>query len=86
MSTIWVVLSYGISLGLAVLLLYVFHARSWYWHMLSVMCALGLGLMPPPANWQGPTYDLSLGSLFVFLLVWGIGGMLMFKTHHEKHA
>lgn len=86
MSAMWVFLSYGISLGLAVFLLYFFHARSWYWHMLSVLLALGLGLVPPVQNWQGPAYDLILGSIFVFLLIWGIGGMLMFKTHHERHA
>ncbi|HWB98589.1 MAG TPA: hypothetical protein VG672_17890 [Bryobacteraceae bacterium] len=86
MSSMWVFLSYGVSLALAVLLLYFFHARSWYWHMLSVLCALALGLLPPLEKWQGPAYDLMLGSVFVFLLIWGIGGMLMFKTRHERHA
>ena len=86
MSTIWVFLGYGISLALALLLLYLFHARSWYWHVLSLACALGLGLMPSPGTWQGPSYDLTLGSLFLFLLVWGIGGLLMVQTRHEKHA
>ena len=30
---------------------------------------------------------LLFGSTFVFLLVWGVGGLLpVFHHHHEKHA
>ena len=86
MSSMWVFLGYGLSLALAVGLLYFFHACTWYWHVLSLALAVGLGLMPPQQSWQGPLYDLTLGVLFVFLLVWGIGGLLMFQTHHERHA
>jgi hypothetical protein len=86
MSSMLVFLGYGFSLVLAVVLLRFFHACTWYWHVLSLALAVGLGLMPAQAAWQGPAYDLTVGMLFVFLLVWGIGGLLMFQTHHEKHA
>jgi hypothetical protein len=86
MSTIWVFLGYGIALAVALVFLYLFRARAWYWHVLSLACALGLGLMPPQASWQGPLYDLTVGAIFVFLLIWGIGGLLTFRTHHAKHA
>ena len=79
MQAVWVALTYVSAVVVALALLYAFHAR-WYWHALSVLAALALGLTPPPEGWQPP--DLLVGSVFVFLLVWGIGAPL-FRAHHR---
>ncbi len=88
MSTTVVLLVYAAATGLALLLLYMFKAQAWYWHLLSLAAAFGVGLMPPPAGWQGPAVDLMFGSAFIFLLVWGVGGFLAYGTRHprRKHA
>jgi len=80
-----VLLIYGAMAILALALLYFFHAN-WYWHVLSVVAALGIGMMPPgmipvPAEW-GPARDIILGSLFTFLVIWGIATPL-FRRHHQ---
>ena len=72
MSSLWVFLAYGSAILGALLVLYFFHARSWYWHTLSVTLALVIGLAPLPAEWRGPEYDVMVGSVFLFLLVWGV--------------
>jgi hypothetical protein len=76
MSPLWVVLVYGSSVLLAVLLLYFFHSRSWYWHIVSAALAIALGLIPLPAEWAGPKTDLLVGFLFLLLLVWGLAAPL----------
>jgi hypothetical protein len=83
MSGIWVVLAYGVALALALFLLYWYGSMAWYWHVLSAAVALGLGLVPPPVAWQGPTFDLMLGSVFILLIVWGVGGVLIHGTGHH---
>ncbi len=72
---------YGLSLLLALGLLYRYHT-AWYWHGLSLVAALALGLLPIPAAYQPP--DLAIGGMFLFLLVWGTG-LPLFRSHHE-HA
>ncbi len=88
MSSLWVILAYGAALGLALFLLYQFKAQAWYWHGLSIAAAVSMGFIPPPQGLAGPIYDLLFGALFAFLIVWGVGGALMFRTHqaHHKHA
>ena len=87
MNMIWVLLIYGAAAVLAVAWLYFFHVRTWYWHALSIVAALALGFAPPPSDpWRGQVYDLIVGFIFVLLMVWGIGGTLLFKTHHVRHA
>jgi hypothetical protein len=89
MHPIWVILAYGCAIFLALELLHQFHARAWYWHALSVAAALGLGLVRLPEQFAGPTADLIIGSLFVFLVVWGLAAPLFRKhrrIHLEKHA
>jgi hypothetical protein len=83
-----VLLIYGAIAALTLVLLYCFHAN-WYWHLLSVAAGLALGFMPPdwipvPASW-GTTRDIVLGSLFTFLVVWGIAAPL-FRRHHHAPA
>jgi hypothetical protein len=82
-----VLMIYGAVAIVALALLYFFHA-SWYWHVLSVVVALIIGLMPPdmipvPAAW-GTTRDIILGCVFTFLVIWGIAAPL-FHRHHKAH-
>ena len=86
MSSVWVVLGYGLSVALALFLLYYVHLRSWFWHISSVVLALIIGLIPNPFGWTRPAVDLLIGALFVFLVVWGLGEFAFHsETHHHHH-
>ena len=88
MNLAGILLIYGAAVALAAVALYVYGACRWYWHVLSVLLAVALGLAPaPPAAWRGQTYDLIVGFLFVLFVVWGIGGTLPMRAHHHpRHA
>lgn len=86
MFTILVLLVYLLAFAIPLYLLYRFHSRAWYWHVLAILAALGLGFFQRPAEWNTPMFDLALGAAFLFLIMWGLGGLLAFHTHHEKHA
>jgi hypothetical protein len=49
--------------------------------VLSILAALAIGLTPPPEGWHPP--DLLVGSVFLFLFVWGIGAPF-FRAHHLR--
>jgi hypothetical protein len=84
MLAMWVFVAYGASVALALLLVYLFHSR-WYWHVLSVLAAFVVGLTPPLPWFDGPTRDLLYGSVFLFLLVWGLGELFVHRFHHHGH-
>jgi hypothetical protein len=88
MSPKMAVLVYLAAITLPTLLLWRFHSAHWFWHLAAVVAAAGLGMMPIPPDFQTPTYDLLFGFVFVVLLVWGAGGLVLYRTHghHEKHA
>ena len=73
MSILWVLLAYGGAALLALVLLYFARARSWYWHVLSVLVALVIGLVPIPPQFNDPQSSLIIGFVFTFLFFWGIG-------------
>jgi hypothetical protein len=77
---------YILAIGIPVYLLYHFHSSAWYWHVLAIVIALALGFVPTPAEYKSTTFDLMFGGVFIFLMVWGIGGLIVFRPHHEKHA
>jgi hypothetical protein len=80
-------LAFLLAFGIAVYLLYRFHSHSWFWHALAIAAALSLGFVQTPPEWKTKTFDLLFGSAFVFLLVWGIGGLLPINRHHHHgHA
>jgi hypothetical protein len=81
MSGSIVVLTYGIAALLALSLLYFVGSKRWYWHLGSVLVALLVGLMPPPEGWAGQRFDLTVGCLFLFLSLWGIGGIFFRHPH-----
>jgi len=86
MSSVWVVLIYLVALAVPVYLLYQFRAQAWYWHMLCVAGALALGFVPTPPAWKTQTFDLMFGFSFIFLMIWGVGGLILFHDdgHHER--
>jgi hypothetical protein len=89
MASALVVLIYLVALAFPVYLLWHFRAQAWYWHMLSVAAALALGFVPTPPGWKMPAFDLVFGFSFIFLMVWGIGGLVLFPSredhgHHER--
>ena len=85
MSAIWIVLAYGLAFALAIILLRFFHGKHchWYWHAAAIVLAFAVGLAPPPENWAGPQLDLAVGSVFVFLIMWGAAAPL-FRIHHRR--
>ena len=88
MSGIVAVLVYLVAMGLPIFLLYRFGTQSWYWHVLAIVTSVALGFVPVPDGLQKPGFDLLFGSLFIVLMIWGAGGLILYRKHehHEKHA
>jgi hypothetical protein len=84
MSVYWVVLSYGVAVTVALVLLYRFEPVHWIWHILSVCAALGVGLVRLPPTLSSPAATVVVGSLFMFLFTWGAFAPL-FRKHHFQH-
>ena len=85
------VLVYLLAMGIPIFLLYRFHSQAWYWHTLLVLAAMATGFVPRPFALQKPEFDLLFGFGFITLMIWGAGGLILFrplhhKPHHEKHA
>lgn len=76
---------YLAALVAAVLLLKHFGSAHWSWHVLVILAALALGLMPSPASLHGPLVDLAFGFVFILLMTWGIGGIVAFHPHGHRH-
>lgn len=85
MSITWILLAYGLAFALALLLLRYFHAAHchWYWHAGAIALAFAIGLVPPPQGWISPQLDLAVGSVFVFLIMWG-GAAPLFRAHKHR--
>jgi hypothetical protein len=30
--------------------------------------------------------DLAMGAVFIFLMIWGIGGLIVYRPHRTRHA
>jgi hypothetical protein len=67
-------------------LLYRFRSQAWYWHVLAVILALVIGLMPGTALLQTESGSLLYGFSFIILIVWGIGGLIPYRPRRAKHA
>ena len=81
------ILVFLLAFVIPIYLLYQFHSHSWIWHVLAIAAALTLGFIPTPLEWKTKTFDLLFGGVFLFLLTWGIGGLLpIARHHHERHA
>lgn len=93
MATQVVILAYIGAFLFAILCMYLFGQVRWYWHVAAIAVALGMGFMPPVQGWQGPLFDMVVGSLFIILFTWGVGEPIYdsmklphFHRHHKGHA
>jgi hypothetical protein len=91
MFTMLAVVAYLAALAGALLLLKTFGSAHWSWHVLAILAALGMGLMPTPESLQGPGVDIAFGFVFLLVMSWGIGGIVVFRPHqhlrrHARHA
>ncbi len=84
MSPVLVFLSYGTAFILALFLLWHFHAKPWYWHVLSLAVAAAIGLTPLPEPFRGPGCDAFVGTIFVFLFFWGVAAPFFHAAHHHR--
>ena len=75
-----------VTLALPIYLLYRFRSQAWYWHVLAVIVALVIGLMPGTALLQTLGGSMLYGFVFVVLMLWGIGGLIPFRRLRAKHA
>lgn len=83
------ILVYLVAAAVPVWLLYHFGSEAWYWHLLALGGAVLLGFLPLPVQLSSIGYDLAIGFVFVFLLIWGVGGLLSIRArrlHRERHA
>ena len=86
MFTMLAVLVYLAAIALPLFVLYHYGSSSWYWHVLAILAALGIGLAPTPPSIQSPASDLLMGFFLVGLMIWGIGGIVIYRPHVHKHA
>jgi len=86
MYTLLAVLVYTAAIAIPVFLLYHLHSQHWYWHLLAVVASLVLGLTPIPPDLQTRSFDLFFGFVFVALISWGLGGLIVVLPHRHRHA
>jgi hypothetical protein len=86
MFSMLAVLVYILGIGFPLFLLYRFGSAPWYWHALAIVAALAMGLAPTPPSFQGQGCDLATGFFLVCFMVWGIGGIVVYRPHVHKHA
>jgi hypothetical protein len=82
-------LVYLLAMAVPVYLLYRFRTRSWYWHVLAILAAFGVGLVHLPEAWHSEWLDVAIGFAFILPLAWGVGGLVVYRPHRrhqERHA
>jgi hypothetical protein len=85
MPTGVVFMIYGAAFALGLAMTWWFRPVRWYWHLLSIAAAIGIGLMPPVDNLKGPLWDMTTGAMFVFLITWGVSELLLKVMHAHHH-
>ena len=80
------VLVYVAAFAIPLFLLYRFHSAPWPLHLLALLAAFCMGFVQTPPEWKTATFDLAFGGVFVFLVTWGIGGLVPHRRHRERHA
>jgi uncharacterized membrane protein HdeD (DUF308 family) len=82
MSPLLVASCYGSAIVLALLALWYFDVKHWWWHVLSVVLALAIGLTRLPEPFQQPFATLLVGWLFLFFFVWGVAAPIVAALQH----
>jgi hypothetical protein len=70
--TTWAMIAYAIAAGLALIFLFFSGSKAWYWHVLSGLAALGIGLIPIPPRYNITVVNIAVGFAFVFMFVWAV--------------
>ncbi len=70
--SIWAFVVFGVAGLLALVFLYVWGPRRWYWHVLSGILAAVVGLTPVPPALNTWTGSLIIGFFFILLAVWAV--------------
>jgi hypothetical protein len=87
MSALLVALCYGSATLISLFLLWHFGVQRWYWHGLSVIAALVLGLMRMPSILGTQYGTLVVGWIFTVLFFWGVAAPLFAHRHRvTSHA
>jgi hypothetical protein len=58
----------------------------WPMHVLAVAAALAIGLAPATDLLNSPAGSHVYGFAFVFLMVWGLGGLVLYRRRGLKRA
>jgi hypothetical protein len=85
MSPVLVALCYGSAIAASLFLLWYFGAKHWYWHALSVIASLVIGLTPMNEFWHTPYMTLVVGWVFLFLFCWGLVAPVFALSHQPPH-
>lgn len=80
------VLVYLAAMALPLWLLHRFGSQSWLLHGLAISATVFLGFVPTSVAFKGAMVDLAFGYAFIFLMVWGIGGLVVYRPHLHRHA
>ena len=83
MSALLVFSCYGSAALIALFALWRFGVQHWYWHALSTVAALAIGLARLPEPWSQPLYTLGVGWLFTALFLWGVAAPVAAALHHS---
>jgi hypothetical protein len=87
MEMLIIAIIYLVAMAIPAWLLYRFGSGAWYWHVLAILGGLAVGLTPLPPLLTQLVYNLMVGFVFLFLMVWGIGGLfMMLRPRHAKRA
>ncbi|HET8550199.1 MAG TPA: hypothetical protein VFL57_19445 [Bryobacteraceae bacterium] len=81
MSPLLVASCYGSATLLSLYLLWHFGAKHWYWHLLSLVLALVIGLTPMPGILTNQYLTLVVGWIFTFLFLWGAAAPIYAYRH-----
>jgi hypothetical protein len=84
MAAQWILFSYLMAALAALLVLFAFGPVAWYFHVIGILAGLLAGLVPPPSGNGGDLFYIVTGTACVFLLLWGIGGILYLPLHRKR--
>lgn len=83
----WVFIAYGLAALAALIILWLYQPAKWYWHILAIVAAFGIGLIPTPEPFRADNIrryaDAVVGTIFVFLIFWGLAAPLF---RHKARA
>jgi hypothetical protein len=77
-----VALCYGVAIALSLYLVWHFGVRHWYLHLLSLVLAIAIGVVPLSPRFNDPGGTVLIGSVFLFLFFWGVSAPVVVAMRH----